>query len=258
MRNPSTDIKCRTICVFVRTISFSFKIHKLSGCELLAAFRGSKEEESIMEGAASIELYGMRTGNCFRAAMALEEAGIPYLARWYDPRHPGGGEASYLRLNPTGKVPTLVDHGAAGGPFVLTQSNAIVLYAGEKAPDQLFSEDGLTGRARVFERFFYFVTDVIAPSHAAFYLRSQNEPRAVNLLTERSLTAIENAERFLSVGPFMAGDSFSIADIAAFTIVSATKDELPWSRLSALERWFSVIQERPAIKRGTAAFNAPG
>ena len=74
-----------------------------------------------MEGAASIELYGMRTGNCFRAAMALEEAGIPYLARWYDPRHPGGGEASYLRMNPTGKVPTLVDHGAAGGPFVLTQ-----------------------------------------------------------------------------------------------------------------------------------------
>jgi GSH-dependent disulfide-bond oxidoreductase len=191
-----------------------------------------------MEGVASIELYGMRTGNCFLAAMALEEAGIRYLARWYDPRHPGGGEASYLRLNPTGKVPTLVDHGAAGGPFVLTQSNAIVLYAGEKAPDQLFSEDGLTGRARVFERFFYFVTDVIAPSHAAFYLRSQNEPRAVNLLTERSLTAIENAERFLSVGPFMAGDSFSIADIAAFTIVSATKDELPWSRLSALERWF--------------------
>jgi GST-like protein len=122
----------------------------------------------------------------------------------------------------------------------------------------MFSEDSLTGRARVFERFFYFVTDVIAPSHAGFYLRSQNEPRAVNLLTERSLTAIENAERFLSVGLFMAGDSFSIADIAALTIVGAMKDELPWNRLSALERWFSMVQERPAIKRGAAAFNAPG
>jgi GSH-dependent disulfide-bond oxidoreductase len=210
-----------------------------------------------MEGTASIELYGMRTGNCFRAAIALEEAGIPYLARWYDPRKPGDDEASYLRLNPTGKVPTLVDHGATGGPFVLTQSNAIVLYAGERAPDRLFSEDSLTGRARVFERFFYFVTDVIAPSHAGFYLRSQNEPRAVNLLTERSLTAIENAERFLSVGLFMAGDSFSIADIAALTIVGAMKNELPWNRLSALKRWFSMVQERPAIKRGAAAFNAP-
>ena len=70
--------------------------------------------------AASIELYGMRTGNCIRAAIALEEADIPYLARCYDPRNPGDGKASYLRLNPTGKVPTLVDHGAAGGPFVLS------------------------------------------------------------------------------------------------------------------------------------------
>lgn len=209
-----------------------------------------------MERAASIELYGMRTGNCFRAAMALEEAGIPYLARWYDPRNPGHGEASFLRLNPTGKVPTLVDHGATGGPFVLAQSNAIVLYAGERAPDRLFCEDSLSGRARVFERFFYFVTDVVAPSHAGFYLRSQNESRAVNLLTERSLTAIENAERFLSVGPFMAGNSFSIADIAALTIVDAMKDEIRWSRLSALERWFAMVQERPTIKRGAAAFNA--
>src|SRR5260370_34395110 len=97
-----------------------------------------------MEGAASIALYGMRTGNCFRAAMALEEAGIPYLARWYDPRHPGGGEASYLRMNPTGTGPTMVDHGADGGPFDLSISNSNVLSAGARAADRLFTYVCLT------------------------------------------------------------------------------------------------------------------
>jgi GSH-dependent disulfide-bond oxidoreductase len=75
----------------------------------------------------------MNTGNCIRAAMALEEAEIPYIVRRYDPRTPGLGEAEYKKLNPTGKVPTLVDHSQSDDPFVLTQSNAIMLYAATKS-----------------------------------------------------------------------------------------------------------------------------
>jgi GST-like protein len=195
--------------------------------------------------------------NCLRAAMALEEAGIRYAVRRYDPRNPGDMEAEYLKLNPTGKVPTLVDRGAAAGPFVLAQSNAIVLYASEKAPGRLIPTNDLIARANVFERFFYFVTDVIAPSHAGFFLPSPDAANAARLLTERSLTALEGSERFVSVEPFMAGSRFSIADIAAVTIVGAMKDAVPWNRLPALERWFSMVRERPSIKRSTSVFDPP-
>ncbi len=57
-----------------------------------------------------IELYGAPTGNSLRAAIALEEAGIPYTARRLNLQANEQRDLSYLALNPAGKVPTLVDH----------------------------------------------------------------------------------------------------------------------------------------------------
>lgn len=200
-------------------------------------------------------LYGMKTGNSIRAAMALEEAEIPYVVRHYDPRTPGDGEADYLHLNPTGKVPTLIDTSQRDDPFVLTQSNAIVLYAASKAPEKLLHASDARAQARVLERFLYFVTDVIAPSHAAFYLKLQGDTAAAERLFQRSMAAIEDAERFASASTYIAGDAFSIADIAAVTIVSSAADGLPWDRLPALSRWFSQVRARPAFVRSAAAFD---
>ncbi|PNG25455.1 glutathione S-transferase [Methylocella silvestris] len=197
----------------------------------------------------------MKTGNCIRAAMALEEAELPYVVRHYDPRAPGEGEVEYRRLNPTGKVPTLIDLSQRDDPFVLTQSNAIVLYAGSKAPEKLLHAGDARAQARVLERFTYFVTDVIVPNHAGFFLKLQGDAVAAKVLSDRSMAAIEDAERFASASTFIAGDAFSIADIAAVTIVSAVADELPWDRLPALSRWFSQVRTRPAFVRSTSAFD---
>jgi GSH-dependent disulfide-bond oxidoreductase len=207
-----------------------------------------------MESTSPYVLYGMKTGNCIRAAMALEEAGMPYVVRRYDPRTPGVGEDEYKALNPTGKVPTLVDRSDPNAPFVLTQSNAIILYAAAKAPGTLMPDDA-RAQARVLERFLYFVTDVIAPSHAGFFLRTQEHLIAAKLLAERSTAAIEAAERFASSSTFIAGDTFSIADIAALTIVASVASELPWDRLPALASWFAAMRSRPAFGRATAAFD---
>ena len=208
-----------------------------------------------MEVSSALVLYGMKTGNCIRAAMALEEAAMPYVVRRYDPRMSGNDEPEYRRLNSTGKVPTLVDRRRPGDPFVLTQSNAIVLYAGSTAPGRLLHAGDARAEARVLERYFYFVTDVIVPSHAALFVRTQGSPVAAKLLVDRSMAAIEEAERFASARAFIAGDAFSIADIAAVTIVSSVAGELPWDRLPALSRWFNEIKARPTFQRATTAFD---
>ena len=208
-----------------------------------------------MKDSSKFVLYGMKTGNCIRAAMALEEAGTPYLVRRYDPRAPGGGEPEYRRLNPNGKVPTLVDPSRPGDPFVLTQSNAIVLYAATQAPERLLHAGDAQAHALVMERYFYFVTDVIAPSHAALFVRTQGSPDAEKLLVDRSMIAIEEAERFALASKFIAGDDFSIADIAAVTIVSSVTSQLPWGRLPALLRWFNEMKDRPTFQRAAAAFD---
>jgi GST-like protein len=207
-----------------------------------------------MEPSSSIVLHGMKTGNCIRAAMALEEAAMRYVVRRYDPRTPGTAEVEYRKLNPTGKVPTLVDRSQPGEPFVLTQSNAIVLYAAYRAPGKLLPGDE-RAQTRVLERFFYFVTDVIAPSHAGFYLRTKEIPAAAKQLADRSTAAIEDAERFASASMFIAGESFSIADIAAVTIIASVADELPWDRLPALSRWFAEVRNRPTFGLAASAFD---
>jgi GST-like protein len=202
----------------------------------------------------SIELYGAPTGNCFRAAIAFEEAGLAYVAKRLNLNNGDQRRASYLSLNPAGRVPTLVEATAGKPPFVLSQSNAIMLYASEKAPGKLLPAAGRPERAVALERLLFFITDVIAPNHAAFYVRPRGQIEGAALLEGRSLAALETAERYVSSGGFMAGQNFSLADIAAFTIAMAVKDRLPWDGLPGLSRWFSQVEARPSVVKGLAAF----
>jgi GSH-dependent disulfide-bond oxidoreductase len=202
----------------------------------------------------SITLLGAPTGNCVRAAIALEEARIPYVVRHVDLKNGEHRAAEYLALNPAGRVPTLVEHREGEPPFVLSQSNAIMLYAARKAPGRLLPAAEGRARALTLERFFLFITDVIAPNHAAFYVRPRGEQRAADLLEERSVDVLKLAEKFVADTPFLAGENYSIADIAAFTITMSVRKQLAWSELPALARWYSIIEQRPAVTRGLKAF----
>jgi GSH-dependent disulfide-bond oxidoreductase len=202
-----------------------------------------------------LELYGARTGNCRRAAISLEEAGLAYRVRPVDLSDGAQRSPAHLALNPAGKVPVLVARSTTGEPdFVLTQSNAIAFYAEERAPGRLLPPAGSFARARALEAFFYFTTDVIALNGAAFFLGSQKLQQAADQLTERYLGALRDCERFVSEAGFMGGDRFSIADIAAYTIITAVRSQLPWDRSTRLAAWLERIGERPAVQRGMTAF----
>ena len=178
----------------------------------------------------TFELYGAQTGNCIRAAIALEEAGLPYTPRLMDL---AGGEhtgADHLALNPAGKVPVLVEKEEGQEPFILTQSNAIILFAAAKAPGRLLPESD-RDRAIAYERLLFFVTDVIAVSHAAFSLRALSVREGRTILEGRVLATLETAERYVVHNEFMAGNKFSAADIAGFTITQSVQSDLSWSKL---------------------------
>ena len=205
-------------------------------------------------GGPDLELFGARTGNCLRAAIGLSEAVLPYRVRHVDLRSGEQRGAAHLARNPAGKVPVLVARSPGVAPTMLTQSNAILFYAAERSPDRLLPPQGTLSRVRALEAFFYFTNDVIALNGAAFSLQLQGQADAAALLTERYLAAITVSERFLSETGFMGGDDFSIADIAAFTIVAAVEERLPWERLSYLAAWRERIGRRPAVQTGMASF----
>jgi GST-like protein len=175
-------------------------------------------------------------------------------------RLPWRGEhraAEYLQLNPTGRVPTLIDSDGPGGErFALTQSNAIMLYAAEKS-GTLLPASGIE-RARALEWLFFFATDVIAPNAQAFVLGRDSTTAhadAIKRIKERALALYEHADRRLADRPFLAGSNFTLADIAGYTITTAFEGELRWHALPHLRRWLEHVGARPAVQRGRRVFS---
>jgi GST-like protein len=211
---------------------------------------------SAESGKPMLELHGAKTGNCLRAAIGLREAGLLYKIRHVDL---GRGEQrgqSHLALNPAGKVPVLVARDSGNTQaFVLTQSSAILFYADAAAPGRILPRHLDRARIRALEAFFYFTSDVIALNGAAFSLRGPEFSGAAATLTERYLAAIAGSERFLIDNEFVGGASFSIADIAAFTIISAVSRHVPWNQLPRLAAWRDRIGHRPAVQTGMTAFD---
>ncbi|WP_353049283.1 glutathione S-transferase family protein [Paraburkholderia strydomiana] len=161
----------------------------------------------------------------------------------------------FLALNPRGKVPVLRLHSLGAPPLVLAQSNAILLYLAQQAGGTLLPRENNASAPLAFERFFFYVTDVIAPSHTSFFLKNEGCEEGRRLMERRSLDALLASETFLENAPFMAGQSFTLADIAAVSIVAALSSSIDWAQHPRLRRWFADVMARPGVRRGMAAFD---
>lgn len=200
-----------------------------------------------------IEVYAFATPNSVKVPIALEELGLAYELKAVNVRKGMQKEEAFLSLNPNGKVPVLVDD-----DFVLTESAAILVHLAEKT-GKLLPENG-NDRARVFEQLFFHAS-ALSPAfgNAGFFKRSSPEPQRV---AEARFTT--EAERILSLldtkladQAFMAGDAFTIADIAHFgwlwrrQFPGLTLDERP-----NLSRWYETVAVRSAVQRAIARVEA--
>ena len=80
-----------------------------------------------------INLYTASTFNGQRVSIMLEETGLPYSVHGIDLTKGGQRQPEFLKLNPSGRIPVVVDNdNAEEEPLVLTQSTAILQYLAEK------------------------------------------------------------------------------------------------------------------------------
>ena len=177
-----------------------------------------------------------------------------------------GGEQrseSYLKLNPAGKVPTLIDHEVMddqGAPFALTESVAILNYLAEKHADHEtpLMPHALTERARYHQWMSFGATELEPP---AWVYAKQTfiypEPRRITAIKPTCAfelqRAVKHLARSLSDGrAFVLGDALSAADIfIAQTMMWAELQGIELPEGPALD-YLARMKARPALQRALA------
>lgn len=197
-----------------------------------------------------MELHGFTMSpNTRRARLMLEELELPY--RFVNVDLMAGeqrGEA-YRKLNPTGRVPTLVD-----GDFVLWESNAILLYLSEKHPERKLAGDGARERGDV-ARWMFMNAAHLSPAVARIFAHTIRLPEDKRLprLVEEGRAEVDRClgplDAVLAGNEFVLG-RFTAADVAiAPTIVNAPLLGIDLGRTPAVAAWLKRMTERPAWKK---------
>ena len=199
-----------------------------------------------------IDLYTSSSPNGLKVQITLEETGLEYELHRVNLSEGDQKTPEYLKINPNGKIPAIVDRDGLGGDEVTVfESGAILLYLAEKTGELLPVE--ANGRWQVIS-WLMFQMAGIGPSlaQAGYFLNRAPEP--VPHAVERSVSEAERlygvVDRRLAEAEFLAG-AYSIADIASF----------PWMRnhqrfgldigdYPNVGRWLESIGNRPAVQRG--------
>lgn len=200
-----------------------------------------------------IEAWTWPTPNGHKVHIALEELELPYTVI---PVNIGAGDQfkpEFLALTPNHRIPAIVDPDGPGGKRIeLFESGAILIYLAEKT-GRLMPTDPIErytclqwlmfqmgGVGPMFGQYNHFAT--YAPEKLPYAIeRYSNEVKRLHLVLNKRL----------SQAAYLAGDDYSIADIATFPwIRNADKRGIDLAEYPAVKRWHDEIAARPAVLRG--------
>jgi GSH-dependent disulfide-bond oxidoreductase len=199
-----------------------------------------------------IRFYFHPTPNPAKVALFLEESGLPYEVVPVDTRRGEQHAEAFRAINPNGKLPAIVD--TDGGRDVrVFDSTAILLYLGEKSGQFM----GVPADRGELLSWLMFIASGIGPysGQAVHFQRAAPEqlPYAINRYRREAERHYEVLDRHLPGRDFIVGDSYTIADIAAWGWLDRAPVVLgggdPLGPYPNLKRWFQAIDARPAVAR---------
>jgi GST-like protein len=200
-----------------------------------------------------IDVYSWATPNGHKVHIMLEECGLPYTAH---PVNIGTGEQfkpAFLKISPNNRIPAIVDpQGPDGKPISLFESGAILLYLASKTGKFLPKTD-----RQKFEvmQWLMFQMGGVGPMlgqnhHFRLYAPEKIE-YAVNRYTNEAKRLYGVMDRQLAKSKYIAGNTYTIADIAIFPWLRNWKNQgIDWADFPHLKKWFDTISARPAVVRG--------
>ncbi len=205
-----------------------------------------------------IEVWTWATPNGHKVHIALEELALPYTVVPVDIGAGDQFKPEFLAITPNHRIPAIVDPDGPGGRrFTLFESGAILIYLAEKTGRLLPSDPAerytclqwlmfqMGGVGPMFGQWNHFA--VYAPEKLPYAIeRYGNEVKRLHRVLEKRLAQSE----------YLAGDAYSIADIANFAWVrNPDRRGIDLAEYPSVRRWHDAIAARPAVQRGVAVLS---
>ena len=204
-----------------------------------------------------IDLYAMGSPNVVKIYLALEEMGLPYTVKPVDVFGGSQFDAEFRKLNPSAKVPVIVDHEGPGNkPYTVFESGAILLYLAQKS-GQFLPQDPV----KRFDAIQWLMVQMtqVGPMFGQYVHFWRFAPKGNEYGVDRYRTQVvrilDVLEERLARVPYLGGAEYGLADIATW----------PWARnvgmflgeatakaYPKIGAWVASIDARPAAQRTLA------
>ena len=201
-----------------------------------------------------IQLYTWSTPNGRKISIMLEECELPYAVHKIDIGHDAQFAPNFLAISPNNKIPAIVDD--EGGLSVF-ESGAILTYLAEKSGRFLAPSGHARFKALEWLHWQMGGLGPMLGQLGFFAVRSKEKaPLAIERFTTEADRLLRVMDRRLGEAPYLAGDDYTIADIAcyAWTLGATTLMKEPLAETIAatphIGRWLDDVGARPAVQRG--------
>ena len=225
---------------------------------------GATHDKDLPVGKHPLQLYSLATPNGVKVTVMLEEllalghSGAEYDA-WLVPIQEGAQFSSgFVAVNPNSKIPALMDRSGAE-PVRVFESGAILLYLAEKFG--AFVPTDPAQRAECLSWLFWQMGSApfLGGGFGHFYAYA---PTKIEYATDRYAMEVKRQmdvlNQRLAVHEYLAGDEYTVADMAAWPWYGALAkgqlyeagEFLQVHEYTHVVRWADQIAKRPAVQRG--------
>ncbi|WP_258045577.1 glutathione S-transferase family protein [Mesorhizobium sp. NBSH29] len=192
-----------------------------------------------------MKLYGTPPTRALRAMWLLNELEIDCEIVTVNMGEKEQASPEMLALNPTGKLPFLVD-----GEDVIAESCAIQLYLAEKYSDKGFMGRNLSERGQIYRWMFFLATEIEQPLwrialHTRLYREDERLPADVPLAKRDGKAMIAVFEDHMKDREFVVGDRLTVADFNAAYTLNWARDGGILDNAPALNAYVERMYARP-------------
>jgi len=200
-----------------------------------------------------IELYTWPTPNGHKVHIMLEECGLPYSVHPVDIGAGDQFKPEFLKISPNNKMPAMIDtDGPDSKPYSVFESGAMLMYLAEKSGK--FMPQDMRRRYDVIQWLMFQMGGVGPMLGQAHHFRDyapEKFPYAIDRYTREASRLYGVIDRRLGAAEWIAGDDYSIADMAIFPWLRPWKNQgQDLDDFPNVKRWLETIAERPAVRRG--------